>query len=270
MMSPSPATRTESDTFGPIEVPADRYWGAQTQRSTQNFRIGVERMPIPLIHALGLVKQAAALVNKDLGVLEPRLADAIANAAAAVVEGRYDDEFPLVVWQTGSGTQSNMNANEVIANLANQALGGKLGEKSQVHPNDHVNRGQSSNDTFPTAMHIAAARETAERLIPALRHLHRALDEKAKEFADIVKIGRTHLQDATPVTLGQEFSGYAAQVEYGIRRIEATLPRGARPRPGCRPDARRERAATARHTASPRPGPCGGQRPARSGHAAWT
>jgi fumarate hydratase class II len=224
MMSPSPATRTESDTFGPIEVPAARYWGAQTQRSTQNFRIGVERMPIPLIHALGLVKQAAALVNKDLGVLEPRLADAIANAAAAVVEGRYDDEFPLVVWQTGSGTQSNMNANEVIANLANQALGGKLGEKSQVHPNDHVNRGQSSNDTFPTAMHIAAARETAERLIPALRHLHRALDEKAKEFADIVKIGRTHLQDATPVTLGQEFSGYAAQVEYGIRRIEATLP----------------------------------------------
>src|SRR4051812_8848903 len=224
MMSPSPATRTESDTFGPIEVPADRYWGAQTQRSTQNFRIGVERMPRPLIHALGLVKQAAALVNKDLGVLEPRLADAIANAAAAVVEGRYDDEFPLVVWQTGSGTQSNMNANEVIANLANQALGGKLGEKSQVHPNDHVNRGQSSNDTFPTAMHIAAARETAERLIPALRHLHRALDEKAKEFADIVKIGRTHLQDATPVTLGQEFSGYAAQVALGIRRIEATLP----------------------------------------------
>ena len=194
MMSPSPATRTESDTFGPIEVPADRYWGAQTQRSTQNFRIGVERMPRPLIHALGLVKQAAALVNKDLGVLEPRLADAIAGAAAEVVEGRHDGEFPLAVWQTGSGTQSNMNANEVIANLANEALGGKLGQKSLVHPNDHVNRGQSSNDTFPTAMHIAAAREISERLIPALRHLHQALDEKAKAFADLVKIGRTHLQ----------------------------------------------------------------------------
>ena len=161
MMSPSPATRTESDTFGPIEVPADRYWGAQTQRSTQNFRIGGERMPIPLIHALGLVKQAAALVNKDLGVLEPRLADAIANAAAEVVQGRYDDEFPLVVWQTGSGTQSNMNVNEVIANLANEALGGKRGERRRSIPNDHVNRGQSSNDRFPTAMHIAAAREIA-------------------------------------------------------------------------------------------------------------
>jgi fumarate hydratase class II len=190
----------------------------------QNFRIGVERMPRPLIHALGLVKQAAALVNKDLGVLEPRLADAISAAAAEVLQGRHDDEFPLVIWQTGSGTQSNMNANEVIANLANQALGGSLGEKSLVHPNDHVNRGQSSNDTFPTAMHIATAREISELLLPALRHLHRALDEKAKAFADIVKIGRTHLQDATPVTLGQEFSGYAAQVEYGIRRIEATLP----------------------------------------------
>ncbi len=225
MMSPSPAaTRTEHDTFGPIEVPAERYWGAQTQRSMQNFRIGVERMPRPLIHALGLVKQAAALVNKDLGVLEPRLADAISAAAAEVLQGRHDDEFPLVIWQTGSGTQSNLNANEVIANLANQALGGSLGEKSLVHPNDHVNRGQSSNDTFPTAMHIATAREISELLLPALRHLHRALDEKAKAFADIVKIGRTHLQDATPVTLGQEFSGYAAQVEYGIRRIEATLP----------------------------------------------
>src|SRR5215213_10522566 len=217
-------TRVETDTFGPIEVPADRYWGAQTQRSLQNFRIGGERMPTPLVRALGIVKLAAARVNARTGELDPRLADAICRAAQEVVDGRLDGEFPLVVWQTGSGTQSNMNANEVIANLAHQALGGKLGEKSQVHPNDHVNRGQSSNDTFPTAMHIAAAREIVERLIPALRHLHQALDQKAKAFADIVKIGRTHLQDATPVTLGQEFSGYAAQVEYGIRRIETTLP----------------------------------------------
>src|SRR5215207_2613110 len=217
-------TRTESDTFGPIEVPAERYWGAQTQRSLQNFRIGGERMPAPLIRALGLVKQAAALVNKDLCELEPRIADAIAAAAAEVVQGKYDDEFPLVVWQTGSGTQSNMNANEVIAALANEALGGKRGGKSPVHPNDHVNRGQSSNDSFPTAMHIAAAREIEARLLPALRHLHRALDDKAEAFADVVKIGRTHLQDATPVTLGQEFSGYAAQVALGIERIAATLP----------------------------------------------
>src|SRR5918993_166644 len=231
-MSPSPAraeapqaaTRTESDTFGPIEVPADCYWGAQTQRSLGNFKIGGERLPVPLVRALGLVKQAAALVNKDLGELDPRLADAIARAAAEVVEGKYDDEFPLVVWQTGSGTQSNMNANEVIAALANEMLGGKRGGKSPVHPNDHVNRGQSSNDSFPTAMHIAAAREIEGRLLPALRHLHRALDEKARAFADVVKIGRTHLQDATPVTLGQEFSGYAAQVQLGIARIETTLP----------------------------------------------
>jgi len=216
--------RTETDTFGPIEVPGERYWGAQTQRSLQNFRIGGERMPVPLIRALALVKQAAALVNRDLGELEPRLADAIAKAAAEVVEGKFDDEFPLVVWQTGSGTQTNMNANEVIANLANEMLGGERGKKSPVHPNDHVNRGQSSNDCFPTAMHIAAAREITGRLIPALRHLHRALDRKAEAFADVVKIGRTHLQDATPVTLGQEFSGYAAQVAYGIERIEATLP----------------------------------------------
>jgi fumarate hydratase class II len=229
MMSPasSPAqgaTRTESDTFGPIEVPADRFWGAQTQRSIQNFKIGGERMPAPLVHALGMVKQAAALVNKDLGEVEAKVADAIAAAAAAVVAGKYDDEFPLVVWQTGSGTQSNMNANEVIASLANEALGGKRGGKSPVHPNDHVNRGQSSNDVFPTAMHIATAREIHDGLLPALRHLHKALDEKAREFADIVKIGRTHTQDATPVTLGQEFSGYAAQVQLGIGRIEATLP----------------------------------------------
>jgi fumarate hydratase class II len=230
-MSPSPAraekpaaTRVETDTFGPIDVPAERYWAAQTQRSLQNFRIGDERMPVPLVRALGLVKQASALVNKDLGQLEPRVADAIADAAAAVVQGKYDDEFPLVVWQTGSGTQSNMNANEVIASIANERLGGKRGGKSPVHPNDHVNKGQSSNDSFPTAMHIAAAREINDRLLPALRHLHRALDDKAKAFADLVKIGRTHLQDATPVTLGQEFSGYAAQVQLGIERIEATLP----------------------------------------------
>ena len=223
-MSPTPTTRTEIDSFGPIEVPADRLWGAQTQRSLQNFRIGGERMPVPLVQALGLVKQAAALVNGELGELEPRIAEAVASAAADVVQGKYDDEFPLVVWQTGSGTQSNMNANEVIAALANERLGGKRGGKAPVHPNDHVNRGQSSNDSFPTAMHIAAAREICERLLPALRHLHRALDDRAQAFADLVKIGRTHLQDATPVTLGQEFSGYAAQVALAMGRIEATLP----------------------------------------------
>ncbi|MET7248421.1 class II fumarate hydratase [Methylobacterium sp. EM32] len=224
-MSPTEkATRTESDTFGPIEVPADRYWGAQTQRSIQNFRIGTERMPAPLVHALGLVKQAAALVNRDLGVLDPKVAEAVAASAAEVVEGQHDGEFPLVVWQTGSGTQSNMNANEVIGSLANERLGGKRGGKSPVHPNDHVNRGQSSNDVFPTAMHIAVAREINDRLMPALQHLHGALDAKAKEFSEIVKIGRTHLQDATPVTLGQEFSGYAAQVALGGARVGATLP----------------------------------------------
>ena len=223
-MPPGAATRTESDTFGPIAVPADRYWGAQTQRSLQNFRIGVERMPVPLVRALGTVKQAAAIVNRDLGELDPKVADAVAAAAADVVAGKHDGEFPLVVWQTGSGTQSNMNANEVIAAIANEALGGVRGGKSPVHPNDHVNRGQSSNDSFPTAMHIAVAREIDGTLLPALRHLHGALDAKAKAFADVIKIGRTHTQDATPVTLGQEFSGYAAQVELGIARIEATLP----------------------------------------------
>jgi fumarate hydratase class II len=217
-------TRTETDTFGPIEVPADRFWGAQTQRSIQNFRIGSERMPVPLVHALALVKQAAALVNQDLGGLEPRLAAAIAEAAVDVVQGAYDDEFPLVVWQTGSGTQSNMNMNEVLASLANERLGGRRGGKEPVHPNDHVNRSQSSNDSFPTAMHIAVAREINDRLLPALGHLLAALKAKSDAFADIVKIGRTHLQDATPVSLGQEFSGYAAQVELGIARIEATLP----------------------------------------------
>src|SRR5215212_5538546 len=220
----SPSTRTETDTFGPIEVESHRLWGAQTQRSLQNFRIGTERMPLPLVHALALVKQASALVNRDLALLEPRLADAIAEAAAAVTQGHFDDEFPLVVWQTGSGTQSNMNMNEVLATLANERLGGRRGQKTPVHPNDHVNLGQSSNDSFPTAMHIAAAREIDGRLLPALRHLHGALAEKAQAFADIVKIGRTHLQDATPVTLGQEFSGYAMQVELGIARVEATLP----------------------------------------------
>ena len=223
-MSNAATTRTETDTFGPIEVPADRYWGAQTERSLRNFVIGDERMPAPIIHALGLVKQAAALVNADLGLLEPRLAEAIAQAAGEVAEGRHDAEFPLLVWQTGSGTQTNMNANEVIANLASERLGGRRGAKSPVHPNDHVNLGQSSNDSFPTAMHVAAMREIGGRLFPALRDLRAALEDKAKAFADIVKIGRTHLQDAVPVTLGQEFSGYVAQVAMGAARIEATLP----------------------------------------------
>ena len=216
--------RIETDSLGAVEVPADRYWGAQTQRSLENFAIGVERMPMPLIYALGLVKQGAAIVNGELGVLAPEIARAIAQAAEGVAAGKWDEEFPLRVWQTGSGTQTNMNVNEVIASLANEQLGGRRGAKSPVHPNDHVNRGQSSNDCFPTAMHIAAVRELDERLLPALARLHGALAEKSVAFADIVKIGRTHLQDATPVSLGQEFSGYAAQVEAGRRRIEATLP----------------------------------------------
>jgi fumarate hydratase, class II len=218
-------TRTEADTFGPIEVPADRYWGAQTQRSLQNFRIGGERMPAPLVRALGVVKQAAARVNVRLGALEPRIGEAIAKAAQEVIDGKLADHFPLVVWQTGSGTQSNMNANEVIANRANEMLGAPLGSKTPVHPNDHVNRGQSSNDTFPTAMHIAAVEQVHHALLPALEHLYAALSAKAGEFADIVKIGRTHLQDATPLTLGQEFSGYAQQVARGIERVKVTLPR---------------------------------------------
>ena len=212
-------TRTETDTFGPIEVPADQYWGAQTQRSLQNFRIGDERMPLPLIRALGLVKRAAAEVNQSLGLLDRKRARAIVAAAQEVIDGKLDDQFPLVVWQTGSGTQTNMNLNEVIANRANELLGGKRGEKSPVHPNDHVNMSQSSNDVFPTAMHIAAAREIACLLDPALAHLHEALDKKTKEFARIVKIGRTHTQDATPLTLGQEFSGYAEQVKLGLARV---------------------------------------------------
>jgi fumarate hydratase class II len=224
-MTSQQATRVETDTMGEVEVPADRYWGAQTQRSLQNFRIGGERMPAPLIRALGIQKKASALANKALGRLDPRLADAIAKAADEVIDGTLTEHFPLVVWQTGSGTQTNMNANEVIANRAIELLGGTIGSKRPVHPNDHVNCGQSSNDSFPTAMHIAAAEEVTGRLLPALRHLHQALAEKAAEFEAIVKIGRTHLQDATPITLGQEFSGYATQVEYGIGRVTGALPR---------------------------------------------
>ena len=220
----SSATRTESDSFGPIDVPAEAYWGAQTQRSIGNFPIGSERMPQPLIHALGIVKHAAALVNEKAG-LDPKIAGAVQRAAEEVANGERDDQFPLVVWQTGSGTQSNMNTNEVIAGRANEILTGERGGKEPVHPNDHVNRGQSSNDTFPTAMHIAAAREVNSRLVPALEHLRGALEEKAEAFADIVKIGRTHMQDATPVTLGQEFSGYVQMIADGIDRVEAALPR---------------------------------------------
>ncbi|MEZ5865333.1 MAG: class II fumarate hydratase [Geminicoccaceae bacterium] len=217
--------RIETDTFGPIEVEASRYWGAQTQRSLQNFRIGGERMPLPLVRALGVVKRAAAEVNQAQGSLDGRLAEAIGAAAQEVIDGKLDEHFPLVVWQTGSGTQSNMNANEVIANRATELLGGERGQKSLVHPNDHVNRGQSSNDTFPTAMHIAATQEVHERLLPALGHLKDALAAKAAAFEKIVKIGRTHLQDATPLTLGQEFGGYVQQLAYGIERVRATLPR---------------------------------------------
>jgi fumarate hydratase class II len=217
------ATRSESDSFGPIEVPADRYWGAQTERSRQNFRIGHDRMPIEIVHALGIVKLAAAQTNRELGLLDARRAGAISRAAREVIEGKLDDHFPLVVWQTGSGTQTNMNLNEVIANRANQTLGGELGAKKPVHPNDHVNMSQSSNDSFPTAMHIAAAQGFVARLIPALGELHHALRQKEKAFAKIVKIGRTHTQDATPLTLGQEFSGYAAQVESGIARLRVAV-----------------------------------------------
>jgi fumarate hydratase class II len=216
-------TRTETDTFGPIEVAADRYWGAQTERSRNNFRIGDELMPRPLIAALAIVKRAAAETNRELGLLDARRAKAIVEAAQEIIDGKLDDQFPLVVWQTGSGTQTNMNVNEVIANRANERLGGALGSKSPIHPNDHVNMSQSSNDCFPTAMHIAAAQEIVQRLIPALTHLHAALETKTKAFAAIVKIGRTHTQDATPLTLGQEFSGYAAQVKSGIARVRAGL-----------------------------------------------
>ena len=216
-------TRTETDSFGPIEVAADRYWGAQTERSRNNFRIGEERMPRPIIRALAIVKRAAAETNLTLGSLDARRAKAIVQAAQEIVDGKLDDHFPLSVWQTGSGTQTNMNVNEVIANRANELLGGKRGEKSPIHPNDHVNMSQSSNDSFPTAMHIAAAKEISQRLLPALAHLQTALKAKTKEFRSIVKIGRTHTQDATPLTLGQEFSGYAAQVTSGIARLKAGL-----------------------------------------------
>jgi len=218
------STRTETDSMGAIEVPAQRYWGAQTQRSIGNFKIGGERMPLPLIHAFGLQKKAAALANKALKELPADVADAIADAAQEVADGKLDEEFPLVIWQTGSGTQTNMNLNEVIAGRANELLTGTRGGKSPVHPNDHVNRGQSSNDSFPTAMHIAAMLEIERRLIPALRTLQSALESKAAEFNTVVKIGRTHLQDATPMTVGQEFSGYAAQLRFGKSRLFAAMP----------------------------------------------
>ncbi|MCP5433235.1 MAG: class II fumarate hydratase [Alphaproteobacteria bacterium] len=218
-------TRTETDSFGALEVPADRYWGAQTQRSLQNFRIGGERMPLPLVRALGTIKRAAASVNMALGALDAKLGKAIVAAATEVMDGKHNEDFPLVVWQTGSGTQTNMNANEVISNRAIEMLGGTMGSKKPVHPNDHVNMGQSSNDTFPTAMHIAAAEEIAKRLVPALDHLRKALAEKSAAWGDIIKIGRTHLQDATPLTLGQEFSGYVMQLENAVARVEDTLPR---------------------------------------------
>ncbi|HWK45990.1 MAG TPA: class II fumarate hydratase [Stellaceae bacterium] len=219
------ATRIETDSMGEVAVRADRYWGAQTQRSLQNFKIGGERMPPALIRALGIQKKASALANVALGALDAKLGEAIAKAADEVISGALLDHFPLVVWQTGSGTQTNMNANEVISNRAIEMLGGVVGSKKPVHPNDHVNYGQSSNDSFPTAMHIAAVEEIANRLKPALQHLHKALADKAKAFDGIVKIGRTHLQDATPITLGQEFSGYAKQIEYGIARVDTALPR---------------------------------------------
>ncbi len=216
-------TRTETDSFGPLEVPADKYWGAQTQRSLMNFPIGWEKQPVPIIRALGVIKKACAIANRDSGRLDPKIADAIIQAAGEVIEGRFDDNFPLVVWQTGSGTQSNMNANEVIANRAIELLGGKIGSKDPVHPNDHVNMGQSSNDTFPTAMHIATAQLVRDVLLPGLRTLLEGLEAKQEEFRDIIKIGRTHTQDATPLTLGQEFSGYAHQVRQGIARINAAM-----------------------------------------------
>ncbi|MGL4396131.1 MAG: class II fumarate hydratase [Hyphomicrobium sp.] len=217
-------TRTETDTFGPIDVETDKYWGAQAQRSLGNFKIGWEKQPKSIVRALGIVKQAAARTNMALGKLDAKIGDAIVKASQEVIDGKLDAHFPLAVWQTGSGTQSNMNANEVISNRAIEMLGGVMGSKKPVHPNDHVNMAQSSNDTFPTAMHVAAAEQVVHVLLPALRHLHSALDAKAKGWSHIIKIGRTHTQDATPLTLGQEFSGYAQQIENGIARIEMTLP----------------------------------------------
>jgi fumarate hydratase class II len=223
-MAAKTPTRTETDTFGPIEVEADKYWGAQAQRSLGNFKIGWERQPAPVVRALGIVKKAAAETNMALGKLDPALGKVIIEASDEVIEGKLNAHFPLVVWQTGSGTQSNMNANEVISNRAIEMLGGEMGSKKPVHPNDHVNMSQSSNDTFPTAMHIACAEEVVHKLLPALQTLHNALNDKAQAWKSIIKIGRTHTQDATPVTLGQEFSGYAKQIENGIKRIELTLP----------------------------------------------
>ena len=214
----------ETDSFGPIPVAADRYWGAQTERSRQNFRIGQDRMPMPIIRALGIVKLAAAETNRELGLLDQRRARAIARAAREVIDGKLDDHFPLVVWQTGSGTQTNMNLNEVIANRANELLGGRLGSQQPVHPNDDVNRSQSSNDTFPTAMHIAAVEQLEGRLIPAVGRLRDTLWAKARALNDIVKIGRTHLQDAVPLTLGQEISGWASQLDHGVEHVRAALP----------------------------------------------
>ena len=224
-MASSEKMRTETDSLGPVEVPADRYWGAQTQRSIENFRIGGERMPEPVIRAMGVVKAAAAAANLELGELPPHIGEAIVEAAEEVADGALSEHFPLVVWQTGSGTQTNMNANEVIANRAIERLGGTIGSRDPVHPNDHVNRGQSSNDCFPTAMHIAAGVEIHHQLLPALKHLHEALAAKAGEYADVIKMGRTHTMDAVPMTLGQEFSGYAAQIENGMERVRDALPR---------------------------------------------
>ena len=217
------STRTETDTFGGIEVESDKYWGAQTQRSIANFKIGVEKMPLPIVRALGVVKRAAAEANMELGRLDPQIGATIVAAAQEVIDGKLDAHFPLAVWQTGSGTQSNMNANEVIANRAIQMLGGEMGSKQPVHPNDHVNMSQSSNDTYPTAMHIAAAEMVSRHLMPALAHLATALNKKQNEFAHIIKIGRTHTQDATPLTLGQEFSGYATQIGNANGRLKESL-----------------------------------------------
>ena len=225
MTRPETESRTETDSMGPIEVAADRYWGAQTQRSLQNFKIGGERMPQPIIRALGIIKHTSATANEHVGNLDSRLAGAIRDAAQQVIDGDLDDHFPLVVWQTGSGTQTNMNANEVISNRAIELLGGELGSKDPVHPNDHVNMSQSSNDVFPAAMLIATAEQVVHGLAPALQHLLDALEAKAQQFDGIVKIGRTHLMDAVPLTLGQEFSGYTQQVTNGIARVESTLPR---------------------------------------------
>jgi len=218
-------TRTETDTFGPIEVDATRYWGAQAERSRGNFKIGWEKQPLPIVRALGIVKRAAAETNMALGRLDPAIGEVIVRAANEVIEGKLDYHFPLVVWQTGSGTQSNMNANEVISNRAIEMLGGEMGSKKPVHPNDHVNMSQSSNDTYPTAMHVACAEEIVHRLLPALQKLHNALNDKSQAWKDIIKIGRTHTQDATPLTLGQEFGGYTQQIANGIERIEQTLPK---------------------------------------------